>query len=156
MKKPFLIALSVFVSSALIVSYLALARDRCPESNSVAVEQYQSNKPSLSRQSIVDTDQKAIADRLVALWLDRFTASNADPGIRLEQYQTDSVQVGEWKGDRFVARVAFSVRPVKCSYDEWLTGNGEEAGDWIRRKLLFFNIAKEDTAYRVVEVGSSP
>jgi len=136
--------------------YLASETGGCPKDNKAAVEQYQNNKPSISNQFFIDDNREAIANLLVPLWFSLFTSRIADPGNRLEEYEIDKMTVGPWKDDKFPASVAFSVKPFKCSYEEWLTGNGDEAGAWIRDKFLFFGIAKAGDKYKVESVGSGP
>lgn len=138
--------------AALLVYGLAI----CPDQNDAALEQYRNNKPVLPAHFIVDDNRKAIANSLVPLWLGWFTSRNATSGIKLKEYEIIKVDVGPWEGDRFLASVTFSVMPVKCSYEEWLTGNGQESGDWVRNKFLFFTIVKEADNYRVQSVGSGP
>lgn len=128
----------------------------CPEDNKAAVEEYQNNKPVLSNEVIIDDNREAIASILVPLWFSLFTSRKADPGNRLKEYEINRMDVGPWKDDRFLASVRFSVKPYKCSYEEWLTGNGDESGAWVRNKFLFFAIIKAGDKYKVESVGSGP
>lgn len=150
--------IGVLLIGLLIVTgaYFVFGLDDCPLNYNVALEQYQSNLPVLSNQFIVDDNQKAIANTLVSLWLGWFTSRNADSGIKLKEYEVHNIDVGRWKNDRFLALVTFSVRPVKCSYEGWLTGNGDESGAWVRNKSLFFTIVKVGDNYKVDSVGSGP
>lgn len=128
----------------------------CPWDNMAAVEQYQNNKPAISNEFVLDDNRNAIATLLIPLWFSLFTSRIADPGNRLKDYEINKMDVGPWKGDQFLASVTFSVKPYKCSYEEWLTGNGDESGDWVRNKFLFFAIVKVGDKYQVESVGSSP
>src|SRR5437867_664119 len=137
-------------------AYFVFRLDDCPVNNNVSLEQYQNNRPVLSNRFIIDDNGKAIASLLVPLWLGWFASANADPGIKLKDYEIHNINVRPWKDDRFLALVTFSVKPVKCSYEEWLTGNGDESGDWVRNKSLFFTVVKDGDVYKVDSVGSSP
>jgi hypothetical protein len=146
------------IASLLIAAatYLVVRLNRCPANNDATLEQYRSNRPVLPGKFIINDKQKAIAAALVPLWLTWFTSPDADSGIKLKDYEIHKIDVGEWKDERFLASVTFSVLPVKCSYEEWLTGNGVESGDWVRNKFLFFTIVKESDNYKVDSVGSGP
>jgi hypothetical protein len=156
MTRSLIIAFLIGLPSAAATLYFVFGFDSCPLDNNRAVAQYNDNRPIISNQFIVGDNQKAIAKALVPLWLDRFTSRDADQGIKLKEYDVHNIDVAPWKGDRFLALVTFSVKPAKCSYEEWLTGNGEESQDWVRNKCLFFTVVKENTNYRVESVGSSP
>ena len=152
------VILVLLISSALIIaaSYLVFGLADCPKNNDVALEQYRNNRPVLSNQFIVNDNQRAIADILVPLWFAWFKSPNVDAGIRLKDFEIHRLEVGQWEENNFLASVSFSVKPVKCSYEEWLTGNGTESGAWVRKKFLFFKIIKEGDNYRVDSVGSGP
>ena len=128
----------------------------CPNDNEAAVKEYQNNRPAISNEFVIDDNRNAIMNLLLPLWFSRFISRLADPGNRLKEYEIDKVDVGPWKDDRFLASVTFSVKPFKCSYEAWLTGNGEESEAWIRRKFLVFSIVKAGNKYQVEDVGSSP
>jgi hypothetical protein len=136
--------------------YLFSEPGDCPKDNKAAVEEYLNNKPAISNEFIIDDNREAIATLLVPLWFSLFTSRIADSGNRLKEYEINKMDVGPWRGDRFLASVRFSVKPYKCSYEEWLTGNGDESGAWVRDKFLFFTIVKQGDKYKVDSVGSSP
>ncbi|HJZ67981.1 MAG TPA: hypothetical protein VKF81_07665 [Blastocatellia bacterium] len=155
MRRSLIVSLSIGLAVAAATPYFVFGFDGCPLDNNRALAQYNDNKPVISNQ-FVDGNQNAIAKALVPLWLNRFTSRDADPGIRLKGYDIHNINVAQWAGDQFLALVTFSVKPEKCSYEEWLTGNGEESQDWVRNKCLFFTIVKRDDRYIVESVGSSP
>lgn len=135
-----------------IASYFVFRQYGCPNNNHTSLEQYRNKKPALSNQFIVDDNQKAIANILVPMWLGWFASRNADSGIRLNEYEIHKIDVGQWQDNKFLASATLSVKPVTCSYKEWLTGNGEESGDWVKNKFLYFTIIKEDDNYKVESV----
>src|SRR5712691_4011398 len=124
--------LSIALLLIAAATYSVFRFNRCPANNDVALQQYRSNRPVLPSQFIVDDNQKAIAKALVPFWLTWFTSRYADARIKLKEYEVHDIDVGQWKDDRFLALATVSVRPMKCSYEEWLTGNGEPSGDWVR------------------------
>jgi len=148
------------LSIALLViaatTYTLFRLNRCAANSDVALEQYRSNRPVLPDKFIANDNQKAIATVLVPFWLTWFTSPYADPGIKLKEYEVDKIDVGQWKGDSFLALAIVSVRPMKCSYEEWLTGNGEPSGDWVRNKSLSFTIVKDGDSFKVDSVGTAP
>jgi hypothetical protein len=156
MKRRLILMLLIPFTLIIIASYIIFGLEDCPKNNDVALEQYRNNRPVLSNQFIVNDNQKAVADILVPLWFVWFKSPNADLGIRLKDFEIHRLEVGKWEENKFLASVTFSVKPVKCSYEEWLTGNGTEAGSWVRNKFLFFKIIKEGDNYRVDSVGSGP
>lgn len=156
MNKRRIVAFSVALSLIVIASYFVFKFGGCPLNNDTALEQYRNNKPTLPTRFIADDNQRPIASSLVSLWFVWFTSRNADAGIKLKEYEIDKVDVGKWQDDRFLASITFSVRPVKCSHEQWLTGNGEESEDWVRNKCLVFTIVREDNAYKIESAESSP
>jgi len=146
------------IASLLIAAatYFVFRLNRCPASSDVALEQYRSNRPVLPSKFIVNDNQKAIATALVPFWLTWFTSHYADARIQLKEYEVHEIDVGQWKGDRLLTLATVSVRPMKCSYEEWLTGNGEQSGDWVRNKSLSFTIVKDGDSFKVDSVGSGP
>jgi hypothetical protein len=137
-------------------TYFVYLLNRCPENRLAALEQYSANRPVLPGKFIVNDNQKAIATALVPLWLTWFTSRYADAGIKLKEYDVIEIIVGQWKDDRFLAMATVSVRPTKCSYEEWLTGGGELAENWVRNKSLSFTIVKDGDGFKVDRVGSGP
>jgi hypothetical protein len=144
-----IVAFAVALPLVVIASCFVFKFGGCPQNNDTAFEQYRNNKPAIPTRFIVDNNQRPIASSLVSLWLVWFTSHHADAGIKLREYEIDRLEAGQWKDDKFLASVTFSVRPVKCSYNQWLTGNGQESQDWIRNKSLVFTIVKEDDAYKI-------
>ena len=143
------------IASLLIAgaTYFLFRLDRCPSNRDVALDQYRNNRPVLPGKFIINDNQKAIATVLVPFWLNWFTSPYANARIRLEEYEVQGIEVGQWNGDRFLALATVSVRPVKCSSEEWLTGKGEQSGDWVRNKPLSFTIVKDGESFKVDSVG---
>ena len=157
MKRRVILVLLIPFTLIITASYFVFGLEDCPKNNDVALEQYRNNRPVLSNQFIVNDNQKAIADILVPMWFVWFKSPNADLGIRLKDFEIHRLEVGKWEeNNKFLASVTFSVKPLKCSYEEWLTGNGTESGSWVRNKFLFLKIIKEGDNYLVDSVGSGP
>jgi hypothetical protein len=137
-------------------SYSVVRFKRCPANKLTAIEQYRRNRPILPDKFIINGNQKAIATALVPLWLVGFTSHQADALLKLEDFEVDGVDVGQWKDDKFLASAIVSVKPMKCSYEQWLSGTGEESEGWVRNKSLSLTIMKDGDHYIVDRVDSSP
>jgi len=151
--------IAVLSTASLVIAattYFLFRLNRCPTNSDVGLEQYRSNRPVLPNKFIVKDNQKAIAQALVPFWLTWFTSPYADARIKLKEYEVHGIDVGQWKDDRFLAVATASVRPIQCSYDEWLSGNGQQSGDWVRNKSLSFTIVKDGDNYKVDRVETLP
>jgi hypothetical protein len=106
--------------------------------------------------SVSNATQEEIASRLFTQWLDHFKTEKADSHYRLEDFELLSVAIEEKKlPDNFVAMVVFSVKPSTSSMLFWEAGNGIGTdGIWIRRKLLFIRVKKENDMYRLASMGT--
>jgi hypothetical protein len=122
-----------------------------PLSKNIGLEGYEAD-PFFPVQFVVEDSQKAVANALVPLWLTRFTSPRAIPSVRLEAYEINGIEVGEWEKNRFIALANFSVKPLNSSYDEWLIGKGEETEGWIQDIVLSFTIVKQEENYRIVGI----
>ena len=149
-------ALSIASLVIAATTYLLFRLNHCAATSDVALEQYRSNRPVLPGKFIANDNQKAIATALVPFWLTWFTSPYADAGIKLKEYEIGEIDVGQWKGDRFIAMATVSVRPMKCSYEEWLSGSGESSEDLVRNKSLSFTIVKDGDIFKVDSVGTAP
>jgi hypothetical protein len=143
------------IASLLIAgaTYFLLRLNECPSNSDVAQQQYRDNQPVLPGKFIINDNQKAIANVLVSFWLNWFTSPYADARIKLEEFEVQGIEVGPWNGDRFMAVATVSVRPAKCSFEDWRTGKGEHSGDWVRNKPVSFTIVRDGDSYKVANVG---
>jgi hypothetical protein len=153
MKRSAKMILSLASAVIAAMTYSLFQLNRCSVNSDVALEQYRSNRPALPTKFINNDNQKAIASALVNFWLTGFTTGYADGGIKLIEYEVHAIDVEQWKDDRFLATASVSVRPMRCSYDKWLTGSGEPSGDWVRNKSLSFTIVKDGDSFKVDSVG---
>lgn len=156
-KKTLLLLLIICVTA--FVGYIVSSWRGCPTNNQVALEQYRTNQPVLSEAGVAKANQQAIADKLVQQWFAQFKSSQADRGIRIEDFEIDQLEIEPTKDNsdsRLVAAVSFAVKPTRCSATAWIAGNGVEAGSWIKEKFLFFEIIKERDYYKIDHTRTGP
>lgn len=106
--------------------------------------------------SVSNSTQEEIASLLFTQWLNHFKTEEADLDHRLEDFELLSVVIYEKQlPDDFVAMVTFSVKPTRMS--SWIAGNGTSTdGVWVRKKLLFISVKKENDMYSLVSMGTGP
>jgi hypothetical protein len=106
--------------------------------------------------SVSNSTQEEIAGLVFIQWLNHFKTQEADLDHRLEDFNLLKVVIYEKRSpDTFVAMVTFSVKPAIMS--SWVAGNGISTdGVWVRRKLLFISVKKENDMYRLVSMGTGP
>lgn len=158
MNKTTLLLLLIICATA-VVGYIVSSWGGCPTNNQVALEQYRTNQPVLSETGVDEGNQQAIADKLVEQWFAQFKSSQADRGIRIEDFEIDQLAIEPTEDNsdnRLVAAVSFAVKPTRCSATAWIAGNGVEAGSWINDQFLFFEIIKEDDYYKIDHARTGP
>ncbi len=106
--------------------------------------------------SVSNATQEEIASLLFTEWLNHFKTEKANWDYRLEDFELLSVVIYEKQlPDDFVAMVSFSVKPTRMPF--WIAGNGISSdGIWIRKKLLFISIKRENDMYSLVSMGTGP
>jgi len=125
----------------------------CLEEGQTSMEEFLSNKPILPARFIADDNQRPIMGILLTLWFHYFTYQEAIEEMRIQEYVIHQIEIGEWKANKFVARVAFSVRPEKTSMDTWWKNTAKRNWGWVRRRMLF-TIVKENENYRIESTRS--
>ena len=87
---------------------------------------------------------------LRALWVDymqRCQSPYLAENERITDYEIVSIQAGF---------ITFSVQPAKMLYSDWVAGNGEIQGDWVRNKGLFVRVFEEGGAWHLKMLGTGP
>lgn len=111
--------------------------------------------PVVSAASVVNSSQEEIASLLFIQWLNHFKTDEADLDHQLDDFELLSVVIREEQSpDIFVAMVTFSVKPIRMT--SWVAGNGIADGAWVRRKLLFISVKKENDKYGLISMGTGP
>jgi hypothetical protein len=118
----------------------------CLEDGDIDMEEFSGNKPILPDRFIADDNQRPIMGILLTFWFHYFTYPQAIEEMRIQEHIIHQIEIGEWKENKFVARVTFSVRPEKTSMDVWWKNTAKRNWAWIRRKMLF-TIIKENGNY---------
>ena len=105
--------------------------------------------------SVGNSSQEEIASLLFTQWLNHFKTEKADVYYRLDDFKLINVVIREERPpDVFVAMVTFSVKPITMT--PWVAGNGATDGVWVRDKLLFISVKKENNIYSLISMGTGP
>ncbi len=100
---------------------------------------------------------------LRALWEDYMQRSQftlLDAHNRIIEYEILDVKADAGSGLQqkmdIMGSVTFSVRPVQMEYSDWVAGNGEVDGEWVRSKFLFIGAIKDGSAVHLKIIGTGP
>lgn len=148
----------VVIGAVLLITLAgaALAAVVYQMSNNTGVEDYKANKPSVPISEIAEDQPEEIAATLIDKWVGHFKTGEVSWASKIKDYRISGVRV-EKQGWPLLASAAFSVKPTRWSYDNWMAGNGVATEDgWIKDKSLFFSITKEKDMYKLQELGSAP
>ena len=118
------------------------------------MEEFPGNTPILPARFIADDYQPPIVGILLTFWFHYFTHPQAIAEMRIQEYIIHQIEIGEWKDDKFVAKVTFCVKPEKTSLDTWWRNRAKRNWAWIRRKKLF-TIIKEKESYKLRSTRST-
>jgi hypothetical protein len=116
--------------------------------------------------SIAETAGLDHAGVLRALWEDymqRCQFTLLDDHQRLVEYALADIQeaasldsLRQEQGLDMLGTVAFSVRPPAMQFSDWIAGNGEVQGDWVRNKFLFIGAIQDSAAVHLRIIGTGP
>ena len=116
--------------------------------------------------STAETAELDGAGILRALWQDymqRCQFTLLDDRQRLLEYEVVDVKeaagfdaLRQEQGLDLIGTVAFSVRPPNGDFSDWIAGNGEVVGEWIRNKFLFIGVIKGAGAVHLRIIGTGP
>lgn len=82
----------------------------------------------------------------------QFENLNRDPVKSLTDYAIISTELVYSEKDNFTIKVTYDIKYTDES-DMWLAGNGlKEEDNWIRNKINYVNINKENNEYKIINI----
>lgn len=97
-----------------------------------------------------------ITEEVFLRWLEYHRERKSCQLSWLEDFSVSSVDVDDVLEDRIEARISFSVLPTSGEASNWMAGNGEIDGEWIREKSLFVTIGIKENTYSLLNLGTGP
>jgi len=100
---------------------------------------------------------KDIANNLIGDYLKQYKSSEVELKKRLKSYTINSIDIDIIEEDCFGFTVNYSVETFKSSNNDrtdWIAGNGKVSNDWVRNKIQFVDIIKENGDYKIREMGT--
>ncbi len=102
-------------------------------------------------------DLKDIATSLFDEHLDSYISSNTPLNSRLKSYIINNITIDIIEDNCFGFIVNFSVETFKeenNNWTDWVAGNGEIDGNWVKNKEMFVDVLTENNGYKIRESGT--
>ncbi len=103
------------------------------------------------------TDQQ-IAEKLMESWLDSFKSLSVKLNYQLRGYSIAKIDNVLRDGNKLQFTTTFSVERgyLPLSGEDWIAGNGQEDGSWVRNKIGFAQAELKENKYILYTVSSGP
>jgi len=100
---------------------------------------------------------KDIATSLFSKYLDNYRSNDVSLDSRLENYIINNITIEIIEDSCFGFTVNFSVETFKeenNNFTDWIAGNGMIDGNWVNNKEMFVDALKENSGYKIREMGT--
>ncbi len=101
------------------------------------------------------SDLKEISKELFDIYLKLFIENKVTDYARISDYRIENIKVEDGNIDKFQFYVTYSIKPASKKYV--LAGNGiQEPDGWIKHRVYFINVNKEEDGFKILSIGTSP
>ncbi|MDP4179590.1 MAG: hypothetical protein Q8942_00680, partial [Bacillota bacterium] len=101
------------------------------------------------------SDLKEISKELLEMYLKSFKENKVTDYDRISDSKIEDIEIKNGNIDKFQFYVSYSIKPASEKYI--LAGNGvQEPDGWIKHRVYFINVKKEEEGYKILSIGTSP